>query len=50
MYYYLHQLLTAERTLQSMLGMLNERKELDVQFMYEEGEDGSGLGSFIFVP
>ena len=33
-----------------MLDMLNQRKELDVQFTYEKGEDGTGFDSVIFVP
>ena len=39
--YYLHQTVIAEPTLQSMLDTLSERKELDVTFTYEQGEDGS---------
>ena len=32
-----------------MLDMLNERKELDIAFTYEEGEDSSNFDIFIFA-
>ena len=40
---YLYQIIFSEPTLQGMLTTLQERKELDVEFTYGEGEDGSTL-------
>ena len=45
-----HQILTTERTLQNMLELLNERRELDVTFNYDKGEHDSVSYNIIFVP